>query len=190
MLFKRAKEIYRQTDVWIRRLRTQSERRKAADPEIMDLIRPSRNVTNLPDSWDTQFIHKEKSWKHRCRKNHQYEFHYQTEDEINYVTGHHTLGYLMYLYGHSKWVKVCHWEIADVQDLINKGILEGHYETHTTHYHRLMTDEEYEIEYNKLKVKDRFELYSKRLLKINYIEWSKEFTNLTHARLANVEVTQ
>jgi len=49
------------------------DRRYAADPEHAPYIRPARNLTHLPDSWDDKFNRCSTGWKNSTKCRHQWE---------------------------------------------------------------------------------------------------------------------
>lgn len=55
----------------VRNVKTTQERRMAERDK--EYVRPKRNKTNLPNSWDTQWIKVPKSWKDLYKKQCQYE---------------------------------------------------------------------------------------------------------------------
>jgi hypothetical protein len=75
-------------DIWIRQKSCcMDERRAYYDEDHRQYVRPKRNPNHLPDSWDTRFIHREKSWKNRARKKKQYIPHMCTVTEWKWVRG-------------------------------------------------------------------------------------------------------
>jgi len=117
-------------DHWIgRQSCCMTEHRKSCDKEIKPYIRPKRQHKLLPDSWETKWIcvRRYRNWKHRCKKKHQWEKHKQTPNEIKRVTGYFPEKYLLYLYGHKRWVEVDFEHQDQVQELIDKGKLKGVY---------------------------------------------------------------
>ena len=105
------------------------ERRQACDKEIEPYVRPKRNMVHLPDSWDTRWIKVKmfRSWKHRCKKKHQWEKHKQTPQEIEIVTGYFPDAYIKYLYCQKKWIRIQHEHRDSVERLIEAGELEPGY---------------------------------------------------------------
>jgi len=85
------------------------EHRLAADPEIKKYVRAKRNINNLPDPWDTQFISIQKCWKWRCRKAKQWMKHKLSLTEVeDYHLGqwfeieYH--GHIIRMQDHEKWI--------------------------------------------------------------------------------------
>ena len=58
-----------------RRLRTTNERRQVLAQQDVDHappVRCARNLHNLPDSYDDVYTHCDRSWKHQCKRKHQW----------------------------------------------------------------------------------------------------------------------
>ena len=85
---KIAKPVYRVDDFWIGQKSFSGTREKslAQDEMHKPYVRAKRNSNHLPDDWDdTKFIHREKSWKHRVKKRHQWMKHIMTLSEWNWI---------------------------------------------------------------------------------------------------------
>ena len=108
-----------------------TERRKSLDEDHKPYVRAKRNSTHLPDSWDTKWIKvKEfRNWKRRCKKQHQWEKHKQTPEEIKTVTGKYPDEYILYIYAQIKWVRIDTFHKEDVERLIEEGKLQAGYIT-------------------------------------------------------------
>ena len=53
---------------YYRRPKSMNEKRKAADVEYKQYVKPKRNVRNLPDAWDDEKVrHIEKCWKSQSK---------------------------------------------------------------------------------------------------------------------------
>lgn len=63
-----------------------TERRLSVGDEHKPYVRPKR-FNDLPDSWDTQFIPRIKSWKHRARKRKQWMAHVMPVAEWKWIRG-------------------------------------------------------------------------------------------------------
>ena len=48
-------------------------------------VRAKQNGNNLPEGWDTKWIKRQKSWKHRSKKKKQWVFHKKSDNEIKFV---------------------------------------------------------------------------------------------------------
>ena len=58
---------------YYRRPKSMNEKRKAADVEYKQYVKPKRNVRNLPDAWDDEKVrHIEKCWKSQSKKRKQW----------------------------------------------------------------------------------------------------------------------
>ena len=118
-------------DHWIgRKSCCMDEHKRSCDKEIKPYIRSKRQHNLLPDSWNTKWINVRqfRNWKHRCKKRHQWEKHIQKPEEIELVTGSYPEKYLMYLYGRlDRWVEIDVRHMSQVENMINKGILDGGY---------------------------------------------------------------
>ena len=112
------------------------EKSIAQDEMHAPYIRSKRNATHLPDGWDdTKWIKRQKSWKYRCKKRHQWEKHQQTPEEVKITSDHYPEKYIIYLYGHSKrWTEIKPEHRSQVESLINRGVLEGKTETIKRHF--------------------------------------------------------
>ncbi len=99
------------------------ERALSLDEMHKPYVRGSRKSNNLPDSWDTTWIRRQKSWKYRCRKKHQWEKHKKKPAEIYNVTGKWPEKYLMYLYNKDRWIPVDYFHQNDVRKLVEDGKL-------------------------------------------------------------------
>jgi hypothetical protein len=83
---KRAKICLRTGEyVRCRRRSAQQEKKVACDEMHKPFVRGKRSVRQLPDTWDTQFIKIQRSWKWRCRKTRQWLSHKLTSYEIKYL---------------------------------------------------------------------------------------------------------
>ena len=79
-----SKKIYKFfNDFWIIHVHIYKELKASSDNENKKYIRASRNTKNLPNTYNTQWIKKIKSWKHRSKKHHQYETHKMSKGELN-----------------------------------------------------------------------------------------------------------
>lgn len=79
------KKIYKFfNDIWVRHIHIYKELKESSDLENKKYIRASRNRNNLPNTYNTQWIKKIKNWKHRSKKQHQYEKHKLSKGELNY----------------------------------------------------------------------------------------------------------
>jgi len=82
---KIAKPVYR-FDRWIGDKRCcQREKALSQDEMHKPFVRPKRNKNNLPDSWDTKWIKRRKSWKHRVKKKKQWMPHIMSVFEWKYI---------------------------------------------------------------------------------------------------------
>jgi len=85
--------------------KTTQERRDSCDDEHKDLVRPSRNRSNLPTSWDDINVHHNKTWKDKRKQQYNiggrgkkrktivigYRNHYRVEDFFD----KHSISYKM-----------------------------------------------------------------------------------------------
>lgn len=84
MKFKSAKLVVRIGN-WVRSCRKMihGETKFSVDPEHLPFIRGKRRKSHLPNTWDTQWIPKFKSWKDRSKVKHQWEKHEKSKEELN-----------------------------------------------------------------------------------------------------------
>lgn len=130
------KRIYRLFNKWIRHIHIIKETKIASNPETKKYIRAKRNIHNLPDTWNTQWIKKIKSWKARSKKPHQYNKHKMSNDEINYFYNNafnqQELLYILSKLKDDEWLEI---QTKDKQiisgyyksalELYEKGIIDG-----------------------------------------------------------------
>ena len=58
---------------YYRRFKTTNEKRKSADVEYKQYVKPKRNFRNLPDTWDEEKVrHIDKCWKSQSKKKKQW----------------------------------------------------------------------------------------------------------------------
>ena len=83
-MLKKAKKFLRDFFSDLGTYKTYKEKRDNSDPETKQYVRAKRREDNLPDGYtNTKWIKKikDKSWKARCKKRHQYDKHKKTEKE-------------------------------------------------------------------------------------------------------------
>ena len=87
---KVAKPIYRNPNLGFCGSKAFSGTREKAlslDKEHRPYIRGSRMYPHLPNDWDTKFIPRQRSWKTRVKKRHQWVKHIMTPGEWRWVRG-------------------------------------------------------------------------------------------------------
>lgn len=82
---KRAKPVYTMSNYIGTKASCNVERALSVDPEIKPFVRAKRSNKNLPNSYDTKWIRRQRSWKHRARKASQHIKHFMTAIEKNFL---------------------------------------------------------------------------------------------------------
>ena len=64
-----------------------TEKALSLDEEHKPYVRGSRKWKSLPDTYDTKWIRRKKSWKHRAKKEHQWVKHAMHPTEWAFIRG-------------------------------------------------------------------------------------------------------
>lgn len=84
---KRARPVYQFSFFIGTKSSCNNERALSVDPDIKPFVRAKRRNKNLPDSYDTKWIRRQRSWKHRCKKAKQWMQHFMTDFEKKFIKG-------------------------------------------------------------------------------------------------------